>query len=72
MTASYLPLSAILESTSGISNAPGTQATEMSSGFTPWRSRPSSQPLSSLETMNSLNLAATMPIFMFSDTSLPS
>ena len=44
-----------------ISKAPGTQATWMSSPRTPRRSRPSSQPERSLETMNSLNRAHTIP-----------
>jgi len=55
---------AILAATRGISKAPGTQAREISSGRTPWRSSVSSQPPISLETMNSLNRAATIPIFM--------
>ena len=72
MTASNLPLSAIFFATTGISNAPGTQATVTSSSGTLWRRSASVAPPSSFVVMNSLKRAHTMPTFMPSLTTLPS
>ena len=56
---------AILDAIKGISNAPGTQATSMS--FSPTFSlfKLSNAPANSLEVINSLNLATTIPILYF-------
>src|SRR5215210_1897121 len=47
--------------TSGISNAPGTQATSTSSAATPWRTSPSRAPSRSIRVTSSLKRATTMP-----------
>ena len=60
--ASYFPDCAIFLAMSGISKAPGTHATSMSSALPPWRRKESSAPERSLDVMNSLKRAATMPI----------
>ena len=72
ITASYLPLFAILLAISGISKAPGTHATSTSSSLTLWRINPSIAPDNNFPVINSLNLAATIPILTPFDTNLPS
>ena len=72
MIASYLPDIAIFFATTGISNAPGTQANVISSSLTLCLVSPSTAPPISFETINSLNLAATIPIFTPSATIFPS
>ena len=62
MIASYFPDFAAFFAISGISNAPGTHATSIFSSATSCLVRPSSAPSTSFDTINSLNLAATMHI----------
>src|SRR5712692_767745 len=52
---------AIVRATKGISNAPGTRTTSMSSALTPCLVSPSTQELSSLLVTNLLNFATTIP-----------
>ena len=62
MTPSNRPERAKRRATSGISNAPGTHATSMSSSDTPRAVRPASAPSTSLRVMTSLKRAATTAI----------
>src|SRR4026208_858361 len=63
MTASNRCVPAKVFATSGISNAPGTRTTSMSSGTTPCFVSPSTQLLNSLLVTNLLNLETTIPNF---------
>ena len=64
MMASYFPEFAIFAAVTGISNAPGTHAAVIFSSSTPCRTSPSTAPPSSLFTIISLNLDATIPTFI--------
>src|SRR5690349_22154912 len=63
MTASKRFVPASVFATSGISNAPGTRTTSISSCTTPCFVSPSTQLLNSLLVTNLLNLATTIPNF---------
>src|SRR6266550_1343881 len=60
ISASNRPDPARRSATSGISKAPGTQATVTSSGTTPWCDKPAHAPSTSFEVTSSLNREATI------------
>ena len=62
----------ITEAINGISNAPGTHARSILSSLTPCLISPSCAPATSFDTINSLNLAATIPTLVPLSTNFPS
>lgn len=71
-SASYFPLPAIRSASKGISNAPGTRITVISSSSPPWLFNPSKAPSNNFSVMKLLKRLTIIPIFIPRASSLPS
>jgi hypothetical protein len=72
ISASYFPLAAIRSASKGISNAPGTRMTVISSSSPPRLFNPSNAPSSNFSVMKLLNRLTIIPILIPRASSLPS